>query len=129
MKEPRSKLTPDLVTPSAVALIGIPLDGHTQGVQQPGHRAVEGGREGQLDAGLGIGMLVQHGVDLVQDAPVDEGVSEGEGSSLGVSEGRGGSPHRQLRDLVLVNTCFCGYKAVLGPLVLRESALGSTQNH
>ena len=70
-------------------------------------------------------MLIYSSVDLIRNAPFDEGVGEGQGGTLGVGEGRGGAPHRQLRDLMLVDASFCGHKAVLIPLVLGEHALGS----
>ena len=51
---------------------GVDLDGHAQGVQQPGHPEVEGGGEGLLHASPQPEMLGQRGVDLVGDVPVGE---------------------------------------------------------
>src|SRR4051812_19310295 len=73
-------------------------------------------------------MLIYSRVDLIRNAPFDEGISEGQGGTLGVVEGRGGMPHRQLRDLMLVDAGFRGHKAVLIPLVLGEHALGGAQD-
>ena len=97
---------------------GVLLNGHAQSVQQPGYRAVKGSGERKLDPSLRTEMLVYGGVDLVGDAPFDEGVGEGKGGALRAVEGRGGTPHRQLRDLMLVDASFRGHKAVLIPLVL-----------
>src|ERR687894_703080 len=97
---------------------GVLLNGHAQSVQQPGYRAVKGSGERQLDPSLRTEMLVYGGVDLVGDAPFDEGVGEGKGGALRVVESRGGTPHRHLRDPMLIHASFRGHKAVLMPLVL-----------